>query len=297
MSNLRKWVIPVEDIPNNKITHTYFFENTDLISQISKFKKSLNDNYVKCPLNLDTELLKHDVLEAIDSYGLYPFSYNNRVTEEGVYISSSLTWNPRAIDKISDNPHQSTLGSSFHNYGSASLYANRDTEKNSYTDSLAFTSLTPFAEYKSIKDLTSSFKRTLVRSRVSVLIGGDEKATKFNFGWHNDELIFVNLRVNVPVTTNPFFSIQIIQNSEGESLNIQDIEFELGHAYAYDTSKNHRPFCRKVNNFNRINMIYGVSPWFDFVPGENVWISNEYYGEIHPFEMLRLGLISNKIKT
>lgn len=297
MSMKRKWVIPIKDIPKNKITHTYLFENTDLISQISKFKKSLNDSYVACPLDLDTNQLRVDVLEAIDCFGLYPFSYNNRVTEDGVYISSSLTWNPDAVDKISDNPHQATLGSTYHNYGSASQYANKDTEKNSYTDSLSFTQRTPFADFKSIKLLTDSFSRTLVRSRVSVLIGKNEQATKFNFGWHNDELIFVNLRVNIPITTNPYFSIQIIQNQDGDSLNIQEINFEIGKAYAYDTSKNHRPFCKQVNSLDRVNMIFGISPWFDYIPEEKIWISNEYYGELHPYEMLKLGLVSSRIKS
>lgn len=297
MAISRKWVISIDKIPSNKITHRYFFENTDLIKQISKFKENLNDEYVKCPLSLNVEHLKKDVLGAIDQYGLYPFSYNNRVTEEGVYISSSLTWNPLAIDKISDNPHQATLGSTFHNFSSASLYADRDTEKNSYTDSLSFTSTTPFANFGEIKNLTESFQRTLVRSRVSVLMGGNKSATRFNFGWHNDELIFINLRVNVPVTTNPDFSIQIIKNSDGDELNIQEIELEVGNAYAYDTGKNHRPCCKRVNDLDRINMIYGVSPWFDYIPEEKIWISNEFYGELHPFEMLKLGYISDKIKA
>ena len=43
--------------------------------------------------------------------------------------------------------------------------------------------------------------------------------------------------------------------------------------------------------YKRINVILGVCPWFDFIEEEQAWVSNEYYGKIHPVEMFHEGLL------
>lgn len=63
-------------------------------------------------------------------------------------------------------------------------------------------------------------------------------------------------------------------------------------AYVYDSGKNHRPYCKQLDSVDRIHMICGVSPWFDFDKKNQCWVSNQYYGEMHPFEMFSNGLIS-----
>jgi hypothetical protein len=292
-----KWVIKVDDVPPDKAVHIYIYEQTDLFEQMDRFKDFKAETFYKFALNFDTERLIDDVKEAIDLYGLHPFSYGGEATSKNVYMSSSLTWNPGAIDRFSEDPHQSTLGSKYHKHGSASLYSAKVSDKNSYTDSLSFNQLTPFAQHKSIAELVGTFRRTLVRSRVSSIIGGRSEATRFDFGWHNDELIFINLRVNVPIITSPNYAIQTIVGQSDEALNIAELELERGFAYAYDTSKNHRPYCKKITTDDRVNMIFGVCPWFDYDPVEHCWFSNDYYGKLHPFEMLKLGLITTAIKA
>ena len=37
----------------------------------------------------------------------------------------------------------------------------------------------------------------------------------------------------------------------------------------------------------RITVIYGTSPWFDYDEQNRCWTSNEFYGKLHPFEMLK----------
>lgn len=290
-----KWVIPVDNIPDHQSTHIYIFENTDIMQKIARFKNYDLPGHLELPLNFDCEALKHDVLKAIEEYGLHAFTYGGRETEKDVYMSASLTWNPLAKDRISDNPHQATLGSKFHKHGSASLYGVKGSDKNTYTDSMSFNVHTPLAQFGKVGELVGSFKRTLIRSRLSSLIGGRTESTRFNFGWHNDELIFINLRVNIPVVSSPNYAIQVITEQAEESFKIEEFELKVGNAYVYDTRKNHRPFCRKLTTEDRINMIMGVSPWFDFDREQNCWISNEYYGEVHPFDMFRQGLICGLI--
>lgn len=291
MSN-PQWIIPVDSIPENQSTHIYILENTDILKQIEKFKKMSFPHYIELPFEFDHAQLKTDTFSAIDEIGLFPFSYAGEEAVKDVYMSASLTWNPHARDNVSENPHQATLGSTSHKYGSASLYGLEKSDKNSYTDGMSFNRPTPLAQYKKIGELTSSFTRTMVRSRISSLKAGKIEATKFNFGWHNDELIYVNLRINIPVASSPNYAIQLITDESEDTFKIQEFELKERHAYVYDTSKNHRPFCKKLSEEDRINMIFGVSPWFDYDPQNRVWRSNEYYGKIHPFEMFQTGLIS-----
>ncbi len=41
----------------------------------------------------------------------------------------------------------------------------------------------------------------------------------------------------------------------------------------------------------RMHLVLGFSPWLDYLPEERAWVLNEYYGRLHPFDMLDEGLI------
>ncbi len=297
MTRARKWIIPIDEVPEHQSIHIYLFEKTDILSYVDKFKREVFPAYLELPLNFDLQRLRGDVLKATEEIGLFPFSYEGVESEKDIYMSASLTWNPDSRDNVSTNPHQATLGSRSHRFGSASLYGAEKSDKNSYTDGMSFNVKTPLAVYGTIGDLTNSFSRTLIRSRISTLKAGRKESTRFDFGWHNDELIFVNLRVNIPIVSSPDYAIQIITDQTRETFKIEEFSLNPGSAYAYDTSKNHRPCCKKLSVQDRINMIYGISPWFDFDPIERAWISNEFYGEIHPFDMLKQGLVSSFIRV
>jgi hypothetical protein len=42
--------------------------------------------------------------------------------------------------------------------------------------------------------------------------------------------------------------------------------------------------------------VLGFCPWFDYNAEEDSWTSNEFYGEMHPIDMLVGGHIHEKIK-
>jgi hypothetical protein len=296
VSNRDRWIIPLVEIPGNMAIHEYIFKFTDLKEQIEKFSH-FNTNNRKEKINFDFQELKESALDGIAKYGLHQFKYGNTtLSENGPYVSSSLTWNPSAHDKISSDPHLSTLGSSLLKGNSASFYTDDQSRnffyRNSYHDTYSFVERTPISNHLHIKEFLDSFDRTLVRSRISTIKAGREETTKFDFCWHNDEQIFLNLRVNIPIQTSSNYSIQIIKDAKGKELEMDEFTMDQGYAYVYDSGKNHRPFCKKLDTVDRIHMICGVSPWFDFDNANQCWRSNEYYGEIHPFEMFSLGLIS-----
>lgn len=296
MANKGKWTIPLAEVPNDNVIHQYILNKTDLKNKMALFDDYKAPDYVAAPLSFDHQRLQKATSNAIEIYGLHKFSYQSQTNRSIGYESASLTWNPLAIDRIAEDPHMATLGSSLLGHGSAAHYEKKLTARNTYHDTYAFRERTPFSNHEAIKELLSSFARTLVRSRVSSIVAGRAESTKLDFCWHNDESIFINLRVNIPVQTTPNYVIQILTGDSGADFDLTEIELKNNYAYVYDTQKFHRPFCKKLDSVDRINIICGVSPWFDFDQQSQAWVSNEYYGEMHPFEMFANGHVSSLIK-
>lgn len=264
------------------------------MEQVQKFS-SRTSSISSVAMNYDFEKLKTSVLKGLAQFGQFQFRYGKEMpSKEGLYLSASLTHNPDAYDKISDDPHQATLGSTVLTFNSAAKYEGVSAAKfrNSYHDTFAFNQFTPLARFEELSSFFSTFKRTLIRSRISTIVANKEETMKFGFNWHNDELIFINLRINIPLQTSPNYVVQILKEEQSDSLQFEEFFMEPGRAYVYDTHKFHRAVCKKIEHFDRIHMICGVSPWFDFDESTQCWKSNEYYGKIHPFDMLKEGLIS-----
>lgn len=301
MSNRDRWIIPLSQVTGNIAIHEYILKVTDLKAQMEKFSNFSLDSYRKEKIHFDILKLENSIQDGVSKFGLHQFRYGDAPSSgEGPYVSSSLTWNPSAHDKISPDPHMATLGSVVLKGNSASQYAENQNGtiayRNSYHDTYSFVERTPFSNHLYIKEFLDSFSRTLVRSRISTIRAGREEATKFDFLWHNDEQVFINLRINIPIQTSSNYSIQIIKDAQNEAFEFDEIVMEKGLAYVYDSGKNHRPFCKKLDTMDRIHMICGVSPWFDFDKTNQCWKSNEFYGEVHPFEMFSQGLITPLIK-
>lgn len=313
MAKKGQWIIPLDKIPENIIVHRYIYQQTDIQKKIDLLGEYSGGDYLELPLapSLDFEGLLKSTKDGIKRYANYTLGQMS--DNPTSYVSSALTWNPDAIDRKTNDPHF-TSGSSrmqirslvmeeiSRQFGSPRPArpeegTSSSPKKNTVNDTLSYLSRTPFGDFEEVKKFLDSFQRTVIRSRVSTILAGKEEATKMDFCWHNDEPIFVNLRVNVPLETSPNYVIQIISGSKDEELNISEFELRKRYAYVYDTNKYHRPLCKKLDNVDRINMICGVSPWFDFDRESRSWISNEFYGEMHPFDMLKHGHISSLIRS
>lgn len=145
---------------------------------------------------------------------------------------------------------------------------------NTYSDSLAFNKLTPAAETGYLGDLLKTIKRTIVRSRLVEL----KSTSKAEVHWHTDEDIFICTRINIPVWN------QLDQKLWTEN-SVYPIE--VGNYYSWDTGRPHK--VEVHGQGSRTNIVLGISPWFDFNHQDDFWFSNEYYGEMHPQEMIKTG--------
>lgn len=294
-----EWIFSTNDIPDNIPVHRHIFTQTNFLEKVKEVSSKNKLGYSQRTLNFDHALLAKDTLEAIDIYGMHPSrlsSANYLESTNSTYLSSSLTHNSQSIDNPSSNPHTSTLGSTIVSNGSFSNSYKWEA-KNNYTDTLSFVERTPLSNHGNLGNFLNGFKRTLIRSRISSIMGGQD-LSHYEYNWHNDESVFINLRINIPIVTSDEFGLQILTpNYQSDEVELNTIKMKEGLAYIYNTELPHRPVCLSRPTLNRINLICGISPWFDYIHETKTWVSNEYYGKLHPFEIFELGLCSNFIQN
>ena len=122
----------------------------------------------------------------------------------------------------------------------------------------------------------------MVRSAVRIIYAdqegqvGDEKLAGVR--WHKDESMFENLRVNIPLLTDPIFELE----QEG----YPPTHLEAGYAYSWDTHIMHRAYAKERLPKQRIHLMLGFSCWWDFNEETGNWTQNEFFGKKHPKDML-----------
>lgn len=161
--------------------------------------------------------------------------------------------------------------------------------KNGYFDTYGFRNLTEGAKNGALGDLLmNKFKRSFVRSRVAVINGKNWTPKMQDFMWHYDEPLHLNLRINIPLQTTKNYVCEV--KDQGV------YHLDPGYAYCWNTTVVHRVYARGPENSERWNLVIGSSPWFDYDPEEDAYVSNEFYGEMHPFDMLVNGHIITGVK-
>lgn len=162
-------------------------------------------------------------------------------------------------------------------------------EKDSYFDTWSYTSWTNASIDSGIRKLLAGTTCQVLRSRVAWQRGAFRNyritpESNDRYTWHSDEPIVHNLRINIPIKTSSAFGLEIKDSPP--------VVLEEGHAYTWDSSIVHRQI--QVDNSSkedRINMIVGFNPWFDWNEERQAWVSNEFYGKIHPLDMAIDGLV------
>lgn len=220
-----------------------------------------------------------------------PQGFRTAEGENRSYKSISLVYN----DKIDDvDPLYSTLGSSKISnskqyYGSKELSDSLGLKENSYYDTYGFNKRTSVTYVGEFKEFIDSFKCSLIRSRISVIPSNDINVTKFSYLWHRDETVFENLRFNIPIQTADNYLFQLedkIIRPSPQSPTMITKHLEVGKAYSWDTNKPHRVFADKVGIIDRIHIVLGFSPWFDYHQETDSWTPNEFFNKKHPHDML-----------
>jgi hypothetical protein len=240
------------------------------------------------------------VAKAIDTHGLHGWLSSEGRATDG-YLSLSLTHNPDLSDPGITDVHQSTLGTSVNRqsefyYGSTARFRGL---KNTYFDTYGFRVPTPAARVGALGEFLSQCRLSLVRSRLSVLYG-DEGVAPFETGWHRDESVFENLRINIPLETVSSYKLQIEHAADEpreDSKTLSTHHLAAGSAYTFDTHTPHRVFASARSKVRRVHLVLGFSPWLRYDAREEVWEPNEFFGRVHPFDIVRGGRLHPALRS
>jgi hypothetical protein len=265
--------------PKHDTMHSWLY-------RVTKMKDNLIDTDLKnvsVKLNYDLDLLQSSVNDILKKYN--PVGWQTKEKSLNHYKSLSLRSNPNHQDNLDENYNsigtpKNKIGEFFYNQTQNHTYL-----KDSYYDTYGFITPTSCSLEGELGKFLSTIKRTIVRSRISTIVASEQPDDP-RVGWHRDEEIFINLRLNIPITSSEEFYFEM-ENTEPYNL-------KLGNLYSWDTNIAHRVFANRPTDNTRTNLVIGCSPWFDYIPEEQVWIKNEFFGKKHPFNMLLDGDILPK---
>jgi hypothetical protein len=256
----------------------YILHNTDTPKIWEKVRQDFSENKLSFLIkDFDQKKLREDTVSALDTIGFHSWATSTYGNNNQKYGGLSFVYNPNHIDSVVNEA--STLGTPKAFAKDFFNYKNIKNIKNSYLDTYGFTEPTKLANYGYIKEFLTRGQRTLIRSRLGVIKAGIQNVFYDHYAWHVDESIYLNLRLNIPITTEPNYLFQM-KNEEPYHLDIEE-----GQAYTWDTSIPHRVFHKGTTTKDRINFVLGYSPWFDMDKENRCWVQNDFYGK-HPFQML-----------
>ena len=278
--------------------------------QLEKQQEVLNKTDLqKIPLlmefehNFDLGAISRDIQEAKNKYGDWGWlsksdpkgEHKPPNGEHKPYSGFGLTWNPNHNLNLPE--HQSVLGSPDISQGQFTTFEGSGYDiskkspdgklytpgKNDYVDTLGLNVRTQASKFGAIGDVLSNVKRTLVKSRIST-IDGTQSSMRQDRSYHRDANMFTGTRVNIPIDTAlPYvFDMQTLP---------EPVHLKVGKAYSFDTSTLHRVISMRPCSELRTHIVINASPWWDWNEQEECWQTNEFYGEMHPLEMIYEGHI------
>lgn len=282
-----KYKIFIDEVPKEFTIWQWIIKTTDIKEKMSSVILPLNYNKVfVLNHNIDIKKLHTNTIALIKKFGNR--GWKNQQGEDPVYRGLSLTCNPDYEDESDDNSQ--TLGT-YRNKKNEYFYNQTHNFiglKNTYYDTYGFRELSPCGKSNFLNYFLKGFQRTLIRSRIAILDPTNEDLQSFDdWGWHRDETVFENIRINIPIETDETYFFQIFGQPK--------LHLQFGNIYSWDTNIPHRVFPSAISNKQRIHLVLGFSPWFDYDSNNRCWVSNDYYGNVHPFEMLFNGSINREI--
>jgi hypothetical protein len=295
---------PVRELPDEKPIFRHIGERTDYAAACARVKPRRATRGVLA-FTLPRELfegLREAADAAVARHGLHGWLSAEGRNNDDPYLSLSLTHNPDLVDPGIRDVHQSTLGTSVNPmsefyYGSVQRFRKL---KNTYFDTYGFRVRTPAARAGALGDFLTQCRLSLVRSRLSVLRGTAAACASFRFGWHRDEPVFENLRINIPLRSDRSYRLQLersLDQPDPESKTLSSHYLAPGKAYTFDTHRPHRVYPVAVSRVDRIHLVLGFSPWFRYDERADAWEPNEFYGRVHPFDIVRSGALHPALRA
>lgn len=296
-----RWTIPVDAIPPQFTVWDWIVQHTDIAQAMRDVRPSVRARaaVIEVPAAIDLPALRRAYLACAAEVGeLRGFSTANG--QRTAYVGFSLTHNPQHIDGL--DPFFSTLGTPRNKAGEFFALvrpAEQPQRKNSYWDAYGFNAVHP-AIARHFALLLDRCTLSLIRSRAATIRHHEQALiTAPEFNWHLDESPFCNLRVNIPLFTAEQYLMEIDSEYRHPSMPHRVAGRNLrwrghlaaGRGYSWDTQLAHRVFANGAPTVDRVHLVLGFSPWFDWHAEQRVWQSNAHYGRVHPLDLAASGMV------
>lgn len=270
-----------QDVPAEMTVLDYIRSNSDWDEFENRFKGRFEPE-LRISVPVDTSCLRREIATAYCDMGWHYW----RSTIGNSYSGMAITHNPTLGD---DERFSGLLGHErYRDMDVADYFAvdrhqdNQFRVRDDYLDTLGFRHLNDFSNYPELLALFQGFQRPISRSRIATLFGVSDPSSD-DVGWHVDEPPTTLLRVNICIEANDDFSLQY-KSGETEVL-------KPGESSIVNTDHQHRVAVHHTSISSRTHIVVGVLPWLDYDPSEDAWAFSEFYGQIHPYDMVREGLI------
>lgn len=276
-----KWIIQKKEVPDSMAVEDFIYQNTNLIKLIKDLPLP-SENLIKVSINY-TESLKAEILDITKKMAGASYVFPSIVSPPTNYHLIPLTYNPASKSRSLSSPLPLTNNNEGKGIG-------LNSGKNSELDVLNINTPVPFIKNTELEKFFSTIKRSIVKSKIVIHNAEfDSEDIRSQLVWHKDGSIFFNLRILIPIVSSDIFGIEFVAPDATGRDQIESFSFEDNYLYTFDTHRPHRYLCKKVSKDVRIGLVIGICPWFDYDPIQERWISNEFYGKKHPFQMLRDG--------
>jgi len=272
----------ISEVPNNSTCLEYLDDKLKLHSYFNPAPNS--PQFFEIPLSalgVTPGALLAETLAIESRIGLS--GWKTTSGESTFYKGFSLTHNPSQ----DSSPYFQTLGDPrLAQTFSRTQGAFTEEVKNTYYDTYSF--------YKSngfYSELMSNIKLQQTRGRVSYVIA-DGKQDLARVGYHRDEFIFQNLRINIPLQTEECHRLEINGTDEHGNSCYLDKHLDVGKAYIWNTRIPHRVYCNTPPKTDkpRIHIVLGLMPWIRIDECTGTITPNEFFGT-NPFDLLTSGVI------
>lgn len=274
--------LKISDCPSNMSMWDYIKVSTKIIKYYSMTPDCDSSDVMSLNHNFNITSLVDTVKDMINRYE--QLGWNSADGRDAHYKGLSLVYNPDYVEQTNSN--YQTLGTE-RNSNKQFFYGqmqNFSTIKNSYFDSYAFRKPSPCVTETEFYNFIKSFKRHPIRSRIATVFSKSmSESAREKGGWHKDEMVFENLRINIPITTDETFLFEVVDKPRHH--------LDVGNVYSWDTNIAHRVVVTSNEDRSRTHIVLGFSPWFDYDAEDDAYVSNEFFGELHPFDMLLGGYI------
>jgi hypothetical protein len=270
----------VKDCPEDQTIFQWIKSKTDIDTAYNDVKCSVPINdWFSIPHKLDIENLIINTLDCLEINGFKGWQTTNG--EANAYGGLSIVYNPNLKESV--DPNQSTLGTRFNRPDEFYWASTKNTRsiKHTYFDTYGFRKLSPAIENSQLKNFIKSFNISPTRGRIGVLDANYHDRVGEEFLWHRDEPVYENLRLNIPIVGDDSFFIQ----SEGQEPKTTPV----GNIYTADTHIAHRVYANSKKIMKRVHLVLGFSPWLDYIDYDDSYVINDFFGKIHPIDLLYKG--------